>query len=83
MPATAVTHQVVARALTRATQVTQRDAEDAGAEHAVGAAGKPSAVQRPVERAGVQAVVRADRTCGGQAGADLEGRVLRVHAGQR
>lgn len=44
VPPAAVTHQVVARALTRAAQVAQRDAEDAGAEHAVGVAWKPSAV---------------------------------------
>lgn len=83
MAAAAVTHQVVSGALARAAQVAQCDAEDAGAEHAVGVAGEPPAVQRPVERAGVQAVVRAHRTRGGQAGADPKSRVLGVHAGQR
>lgn len=83
MPPAAVAHQVVAWLLTRAAQVAQRDAEDAGTEHAVGVAGNPSAVQRPVERAGVQAVVRSDRTRGGQAGADPKGRILRMHAGHR
>lgn len=83
VPPAAVTHQVVPRALARAAQVAQRNAEHAGTEHAVGVAGKPSAVQRPVERAGVQAVVSTDRTRGRQAGADPKGRVLRMHACHR
>lgn len=83
MPPATVTHQVVPRALARAAQVAQRDAEDAGAEDAVRVAGKPSAVQCPVERAGMQAVVGAHRTRGRQAGADVKSRVLRMHAGHR
>lgn len=64
VPPATVTHQVVSRTLTRAAQVAQSDAEDTGAEHAIGVAGKPSTIQRPVERAGMQAVVGADRTRG-------------------
>lgn len=82
MSPSTVTHQVVSWALARPTQIAQCDTEDAGAQHVVGVAGKPAAIQRPVEWASMQAVVRAHRTRSSQAGADPEGWVLRVHTGQ-
>ncbi len=71
-------HEVVSGALAGPGEPREGDAEHGGAQNAVGAAGKTLSVQRPVERACVNAVVWIHWACGCQAGADGKGRVLRV-----
>lgn len=74
-------HEVVSGALAGAGEAREGDAENAGAQDAVGAAGKTLPVERPIERARVNAVVWVDRACGCQAGADGKSRVLREDGG--
>lgn len=52
-----VAHEVVSGALAGPGEPREGDAEHGGAQNAVGAAGKPLAIQRPVQRACVNAVV--------------------------
>jgi len=72
-----VTHQVVSGLLPGAAEVVQRDAQGAGAHHAVGAAGQTHPVQGPVQGAGVEAQLGAQRARGCQAGADAQDGILR------
>lgn len=72
-----VAHQVVPGLLPGAAEVVERDAEGVGAHQAVGAAGQAHPVQGPVQSAGVEAQLGAERARGRQAGADTQDRVLR------
>ena len=55
----------------------QGDAQGVGAQHGVGAAGQTHPVQRPVQRAGEEAELGAQRARGCQAGADTQDGILR------
>ena len=70
-------HQVVSRLLLGAIQVAQGDAHGVRAQHPVAAAGQAQAVQGPVQRAGVEAELGAQRAGGCQAGADAQDGILR------
>lgn len=72
-----MTHQVVPRLLLGAVQVVKGDAQGVRAQHAVGAAGQAQPVQGPVQSAGVEAELRAQRAGGCQAGADTQDGILR------
>lgn len=72
-----MTHQVVSRLLLRAVQVVKGDGQGVRAQHAVGAAGQAQPVQGPVQSAGVEAELGAQRAGGCQAGADTQDRILR------
>lgn len=72
-----MTHEVVSRLLLGAVEVVNGDTEDVRAHHAVGAAGQTHPVQCPVQRAGEEAELRAQRARGCKTGAYTQDRVLR------
>lgn len=76
MSTIAVTHQVVSRSLLGAVEVVDRDTEDIGAHHAVGAAGQAHPVQCPVQHAGPEAELRAQCARGCKTGAYTQDRIL-------
>lgn len=73
----AVTHQVVSRLLLGALQAAKGDAQGIRGHQAVGADGHTHPVQRPVQRAGVEARLGSQRARGRQAGADEQDGILR------
>ena len=72
-----VAHQVVSRLLPGAAQVAEGDADGAGTEDAVGAAGHPRPVQRPEQRASVEVHPRAQGAGRCERGAHQQHGVLR------
>lgn len=72
-------HQVVSGLLLGAVQVVHGDAQGAAAQRSVGAAGQTHSVQRPVQRAGREAELGAQRARGRQTGADTQNGILRGH----
>lgn len=68
--------QVVSRLLLGAVEAVKGDAQGAGAHHLIGAAGQTLPIQSPVQRAGMQARLRAQRARGRQTGADTQDRIL-------
>lgn len=72
-----MTHEVVSRLLLGAVEVVNGDTEDVRAHHAVGAAGQTHPVQCPVQRAGEEAELRAQRARGCKTGAYTQDRILR------
>lgn len=72
-----MTHEVVSRLLLGAVEVAKGDAQGVRAHHAVGAAGQTHPVQCPVQRAGLEAELRAQRARGCQTGADTQDGILR------
>lgn len=73
-----VTDQVVPGGLPGGVESGQRHAEVGRAQHSVQGAGEPLAVQRPEQRAGVDAEVRMDPAAGGQVGPHAKDRILGV-----
>lgn len=74
-------HQVVPRLLPRAVEVVHGDSQRVVAQRRVAAAGETNSVERPVQRAGRQADLRAQRARGRQSGADPEDWILGRHQG--
>lgn len=74
-----VADQVVPRRLPGGVEPDQRQAEVARAQHSVEGAGHLLAIQRPEQRAGVDAEVRVDPAAGCQVGAHAEHGVLGVN----
>lgn len=72
----AVTHQVVSGLLPGAVEAVNGDAEDVWTQEPVAAAGQLLTVQRPVQRAGEEAELGAERARGCEAGADAQDRIL-------
>lgn len=72
-----MTHKIVSRLLLGAVEVVKGDAQDLRAHHTVGAAGQTNPVQGPVQRAGEEAELRAQRACRCQTGADTQDGILR------
>lgn len=73
-----VTHQVVPGRLPGGIEPGQRHAEVGGAQHSVQGAGQLLTVERPEQRAGVDAEVGVDPAAGGQVGPHAEDGVLGV-----
>lgn len=73
-----VTNQVVSRCLPGRVESGQRHTEVGRAQHSVEGAGQLLAVQRPEQRAGVDAEVGVDPAAGGQVGPHAQDRVLGV-----
>lgn len=73
-----VTDQVVAGCLPGGVESGQRHAEVGGAQHSVQGAGQLLAVERPEQRAGVDAEVGVHPAAGGQVRPHAEDRVLGV-----
>lgn len=71
-----VTHQVVSRLLPGAVEVVHCDSQSVVAQHRVAAAGESNSVQRPVQRAGLQADLGAQLARGRQSGANAENWIL-------
>lgn len=76
-----VANQVVARRLPGGVESRQSHAEVGGAQHAGQRARQRLAVERPEERAGVDAQVGVDPAAGRQVGAHAQDRVLGVDHG--
>lgn len=76
-----VTHQVVPGLLPGRVESSQRHAEVGRAQHSVQGAGQLLAVERPEQRAGVDAEVGVHPAAGGQVGAHAKDGVLRVDDG--
>ena len=76
VPVAAVAHQVVSRLLPGAVELVDGDAHGVQTQEPVAAAGQGLAVQRPVQRAGDQAQLRAERARGCEAGANGQDRIL-------
>lgn len=74
-----VAHQIVAGRLPRGVEAAERHAEVAGAQRLVRGDGQPLAVERPVQRTGVDAGVRRHPATGRQVGAHAEDGVLGVY----
>lgn len=72
-----MTHQVVPRLLLGAVHVVEGDTQGVRGHHTVGADGQAHPIQRPVQRAGVEAKLRAQCTRGCQTGADMQDGILR------
>lgn len=75
----AVTHQVVSGLLPGAVEAVDGDAEDVWTQRPVGAAGQLLPVQGPVQRAGGEAELGAERARGCEAGADAQDGILGGH----
>lgn len=78
-PLLPVADQVVSRLLPGAVQVVHGDSQRVAARHRVAAARETNPVQRPVQRAGGEAQLGAQRARGRQSGADAENRILWRH----
>lgn len=76
-----VANQVVARRLPGGVESRQRDTEVGRAQHAVQRAWQRLSVQRPEQRAGVDAQVGVDPAAGRQVGAHVQDGVLGVDRG--
>lgn len=72
-----VTHQVVSRFLLGAVQAAELDAQDVGGHGAIGAAGQADSVQSPIQGAGVETQLRAERAGGRQTRANSQDGILR------
>lgn len=79
MSIAAVTHQVVSGLLPGAVEVVDGDAEDVWTQRPAGAAGQLLPVQSPVQRAGGEAELGAERARGREAGADAQDGILGGH----
>lgn len=73
-----VTHQVIAGRLPGGVESGQRHTEVGRAQHSVQGAGQLLTVERPEQRAGVDAEVGVDPAAGRQVGPHAEDGVLRV-----
>lgn len=76
-----VANQVVARRLPGGVESRQRDTEVGRAQHSVQRTWQRLSVQRPEQRAGVDAQVRVDPAAGCQVGAHVQDGVLGVDHG--
>lgn len=72
-----MTHEVVSRLLPGAVEAVKGDTQHVRTHYAVGAAGQTHPVQRPVQRAGEEAELRAQRARSCETGANTEDRILR------